>query len=492
MGAPLVSIVIPVLRDTRELEGLLKTLESQRPDLEGSGAAPGGFEVIVVNGDPTDPTLEKAQPRFPDVHWTTCPPGRGRQMNAGAQLATGRWLLFLHADTRPVSGWVEEIRRVDQDPAILGGAFRFTLRSAARVARLLERGVAWRVRWLGLPYGDQGLFVRRDIFDALEGYRSLAIMEDVDLGHRLRRRGRLLYSQVPVSVSTRRWERDGWVRRTIANLLLLGLYYAGVSPDRLARVYYGRTPEKPAAAPRQRRPSGDKSITTGSRRVVVIIPALNEEEAIGSVLAEIPAFVSSVTVVDNGSTDATADQARAAGALVVTEPVPGYGRACLTGLRGAADADIIVFLDADRSDFPEEMTELVSPILAGQADLVMGARGGAGRPLTARGGTALCVGLINGLWRTRYRDLGPFRAIRRAALDQLQMRDQTWGWTIEMQVKAAEAGLRTLEVPIRQRPRIGQSKISGTIRGTVRAGARMLSTIWSLWRTRRARGAAHA
>lgn len=488
MGAPLVSVVIPVLRDTEELEGLLQALERHRSEDESSDAAPDGFEVIVVNGDPADPTLEKAPQRFPDVQWTTSQPGRGRQMNAGAQLATGRWLLFLHADARPVSGWVKEIRRADRKPTILGGAFRFTLRSSAPVARLLEHGVSWRVRWLGLPYGDQGLFVRRDIFDELEGYRPFAIMEDVDFGRRLRRRGRLLYSQAPVCVSARRWETDGWGRRTIANLLLLGLYYAGVSPDRLARVYYGRPLEKPAAASQQRRPSGAQIITTGSRRVVVIIPALNEEDAIGPVLAEIPRFVSSVTVVDNGSTDATADQARAAGALVVTEPIRGYGRACLTGLRGAADADIVVFLDADRSDYPEEMAELVAPILAGQADLVMGARGGAGRPLTARVGTAFCVWLINGLWRTRYRDLGPFRAIRRVALDQLQMRDQTWGWTIEMQVKASEAGLRTLEVPVRQRPRIGQSKISGTVRGTARAGARMLSTIWSLWRTRRARG----
>ena len=487
MGAPLVSIVIPVLRDTQELEGLLQTLRRHRSDLEAGDPTPGGFEVIVVNGDSDDPTVEKTTSRFPFVHRTNCQAGRGRQMNAGAQLATGKWLLFLHADTRPVSGWVEEIRRADQDPEIVGGAFRFALRSSAPVARFLERGVAWRVRWLGLPYGDQGLFVRRDIFDELGGYRPLPIMEDVDLGRRLRRLDRLLYSQVPVSVSARRWERDGWVRRTVANLLLLGLYYAGVSPDRLSGVYYGRPRQTPAAALGQRRSAAVTPITTGSRRVAVIIPALNEEEAIGPVLAEIPAFVSSVTVVDNGSTDATADQARAAGAEVVTEPVPGYGRACLTGLRGAADADIIVFLDADRSDYPAEMTELVSPILAGQADLVMGARGGAGRPLTARVGTTLCVWLINGLWRTRYRDLGPFRAIRRAALDQLQMQDQTWGWTIEMQVKASEAGLRIREVPIRQRPRIGQSKISGTVRGTVRAGARMLSTIWLLWRTRASR-----
>ncbi len=230
--------------------------------------------------------------------------------------------------------------------------------------------------------------------------------------------------------------------------------------------------------------------------VAVVIPALNEAEAIGTVLASIPPVVGTVVVADNGSTDDTASRARAGGALVVVEPRRGYGRACLAGLRAVPDVDVVVFLDADLSDYPDDMIRLLDPITQGEADMVMGARGGAERLTHARFGTSACVALINALWGTRYADLGPFRAIRRTALDRLEMRDQTWGWTIEMQVKAAEAGLRVLEIPIAQRPRVGQSKISGTITGTLRAGGRMLVMIATLWWTRHRRldgqGAARA
>ena len=133
------------------------------------------------------------------------------------------------------------------------------------------------------------------------------------------------------------------------------------------------------------------------------------------------------------------------------------------------------------------MGRLVEPIVHGEADLVLGARAGAARPGHARAGTRFCVRLINRLWGTRYSDLGPFRAVRREALDRLGMRDRTWGWTIEMQVKAKEAGLRILEIPVRQRDRIGQSKISGTFVGSVRAGCRMLAMIAGLWWTRAGR-----
>ena len=485
MAAPLASVVVPVLRDTPELEQLLETLEGQRP----TGVARAD-EVIVVNGDPTDRTIERPRSRFPHVQWATSLPGRGRQMNTGAALAGGRWLLFLHADSCPDGGWLEEIRRADADADVVGGAFMFTLRSSARIARLIEWGVAWRVRWLGLPYGDQGLVVRRAAFDALHGFKALPIMEDVDFVRRLRRYGRMQPLRTHIRVSARRWERDGWARRTVLNLLLLGLYYARVSPARLARIYYG-PPVEPERTADGDHSAHDRShaggVDAAGPRVGVVMPALNEEEAIEQVLTDIPGLVTSVTVVDNGSTDATATRARASGARVVAERRRGYGRACLAGLRATPDVDVVVFLDADRSDYPEDITELVSPILEGRADLVMGDRSGAARPRAARFGTSLCVGLINLLWRTDYRDLGPFRAIRRAALDDLAMTDQTWGWTIEMQVKAAEAGLRVLEVPIRQRPRIGRSKISGTWWGTVRAGTRMLITIWSLWRSRGAR-----
>ena len=465
---PLVTVVVPVLRDTEQLSGLLESL------MTSPRARPDEVEVIVVDGGPGDASLAELQARHERVRWSGSEPGRAIQMNAGAELARGRWLLFLHADVRPDDGWLDELRRLDRTSHV-GGAFAFRLASGAVWARWLERGVALRVRWLGLPYGDQGIFVRREAFRRLGGYSRLPIMEDIELLRRLRRVGTLTWSAVPVSVSARRWERDGWMRRSLANLVLVALYFAGASPAWLARRYYG--------PPQANRPGPAPPV--GS--VAVVIPALNEEEAIGEVLAEIPSVVDSVTVVDNGSTDRTAERALAGGARVVEEPRPGYGRACLAGLDVTRDADVIVFLDADRSDYPEEMIDLLEPLRQGTADLVLGYREGVGRPWTARAGTSLCVWLINRLWGTAYRDLGPFRAIRREALDRLCMVDQTWGWTIEMQVKAAEAGLRILEVPVRQRPRLGHSKISGTVIGTLRAGSRMLGTITGLWLTRRQR-----
>ena len=474
-SVPLVSVVVPVLRDTDQLARLLEAL--------GPGPT---FEVIVANGDQDDASLSVVADRFPTVRWSHGAPGRATQMNAGARLAAGRWLLFLHADARLDTAWKEEMQRIDRESdESVGGAFAFRLRHPGAMARALEYGVALRVRWCGLPYGDQGIFVRRDRFEALGGYAQLPIMEDVDLVRRLRREGRMVWSPVPIVVSARRWERDGWLRRSVLNMVLVGLFYLGVSPGWLARRYYGHE-GRPVPAPAARLRSGAGTSGTG-RDIVVIIPALNEQDAITAVLDEIPESVQSVTVVDNGSTDETADRARSRGARVVVEPRRGYGRACSAGLRANPDAKIVVFLDADRSDYPGEMLSILAPIVSGEADLVMGYRAGVGRPLAARLGTWLCVTLINRLWRTHYRDLGPFRAIRRDTLDRLGMVDETWGWTIEMQVKSAEAGLRIVEVPVGQRPRIGTSKISGTVIGTVRAGTRMLSTIGSLYRTRRDR-----
>ena len=481
MTPPLVSIVIPVLRDTAELTSLLEALTPYQGSTDPSARC----EVIVVNGDPDDGSLRLLHQRFPEVQWAESSPGRGRQMNIGARLATGRWLLFLHADARPDPDWVGAIQRADQTSSV-GGAFAFRLESTARMARVIERGVDLRVRLFGLPYGDQGIFVRRQIFEDEGGYSELPIMEDIELVRRLRRRGPITRSSVALQVSARRWERDGWVRRSTLNVLLAGLFFARMSPTWLARQYYGAAPAPDAQSLdiAAAHPDGAQA-----PKVSVIIPALDEEEAIGHVLDEIPDVVTSVTVVDNGSTDGTAEKARARGAQVVSEPTRGYGRACLAGLGAETDADIIVFLDADRSDHPQEMNLVLAPILSGTADFVLGYRGGVGRALSARLGTSFCVSLINLLWGTQYQDLGPFRGIRRTALDRLQMADKTWGWTIEMQVKAAEAGLRTVEVPVRQRARIGRSKISGTITGTLRAGSRMIVTIWSLWRSRHLRSA---
>lgn len=228
--APLVSIVIPILRDASELEGLLAGLAAD--------AAGDAVEVVVVSGDATDRALDALRVRFPAVRWGTSPVGRGPQMNAGAAAAAGRWLLFVHADARLDPGWLDEIRAADRRDDVVGGAFRFILDSSRRVARLIEWGVATRVSWFALPYGDQALFVRRAVFEALDGYRAIPLMEDVDLIRRLGRRGSLWFSPVPARVSPRRWERDGWLRRSALNVMLVLLYFAGVSPEWLARRDY--------------------------------------------------------------------------------------------------------------------------------------------------------------------------------------------------------------------------------------------------------------
>jgi glycosyltransferase involved in cell wall biosynthesis len=217
-------------------------------------------------------------------------------------------------------------------------------------------------------------------------------------------------------------------------------------------------------------------------RIVVIIPAVDEEQAIGLVVREIPPVVSEVLVVDNGSRDRTADAARAAGARVVSEARRGYGQACLTGIAASPLAEVYVFLDGDHSDYPGQLVEVLAPILAGEADLVIGSRqlgrrhSGA-HPLHAVLGTRACVGLMNLLIGTQATDLGPFRAVTAAALRRLDMQDRNFGWTVEMQIKAARAGLRVREVPVDYRPRIGRSKVSGTVSGTIRAGTKILGTI---------------
>jgi glycosyltransferase involved in cell wall biosynthesis len=216
-----------------------------------------------------------------------------------------------------------------------------------------------------------------------------------------------------------------------------------------------------------------------------VIPALDEAGAIGGVLDALPRdWIRRVVVCDNGSTDATSDVARAHGALVVREERRGYGSACLRALAAlrADPPDVVLFLDADGSDDPAEAESLLQPIVEGRADLVIGSRTlgrrepGALTP-QARFGNWLATALIRALYGTRWTDLGPFRAVRWDALEGLRMRDPDFGWTVEMQVKAARAGLRGLEVPVRYRRRIGRSKISGTWGGAARAGTKILGTI---------------
>jgi glycosyltransferase involved in cell wall biosynthesis len=220
----------------------------------------------------------------------------------------------------------------------------------------------------------------------------------------------------------------------------------------------------------------------GDARISVIIPALNEEAAIGRVIAAIPGWVDEVLVVDNGSTDVTAAVARKQGARVIWEAQRGYGAACLAGIDALNTPDIVVFLDGDFSDYPEEMERLVGPLVENKADLVIGSRvlgqrqPGALTPQARFGNWLACL-LIRLIWHVSYSDLGPFRAIRFPALRLLNMQDRNYGWTVEMQIKAAARHLRIFEVPVSYRLRVGQSKISGTFRGVVGAGTKILATI---------------
>lgn len=217
--------------------------------------------------------------------------------------------------------------------------------------------------------------------------------------------------------------------------------------------------------------------------VCVVIPALNEAESIGAVLAALPAnLVDEVIVVDNGSTDGTGVRALAAGARVVREARRGYGYACAAGV-AATQADIVVFLDADLSDFPEEIEALLAPLVAGQADLALGSRLLAGSipasamPPQQRFGNWLASRLMQRLYGLSVTDLSPFRAVRRELLLALDMREMTYGWPTEMMVKAARRGYRLVEVPVRYRARYaGRSKVSGTVRGAILAAYFILGT----------------
>ncbi len=214
-------------------------------------------------------------------------------------------------------------------------------------------------------------------------------------------------------------------------------------------------------------------------RIAVIIPTRNECEALPHVLASIPSWVSAIIVADYRSSDGTDRIAEQHGAILVRVTRAGYGAACLEALAALPPCDIVVFLDGDASDRSEDMARLVQPIADGEADLVIGSRTlghaekGALTP-QQRFGNWLACKLIHLIWGARFSDLGPFRAIRLSALDRLSMRDQTFGWTVEMQIRAAKHGLKWREIPVPYRKRIGQSKISGTLKGTVLAGSKIL------------------
>ncbi|KHJ39707.1 undecaprenyl-phosphate mannosyltransferase [Pedobacter glucosidilyticus] len=223
--------------------------------------------------------------------------------------------------------------------------------------------------------------------------------------------------------------------------------------------------------------------------VYVIIPAYNEEQSIAKVVQAIPKeLVKTVVVANNNSKDNTKIQAEMAGALVVDEPRPGYGYACLKGIDFLSNhikpQDIVVFLDGDFSDYPEEIPDIINPILNNKADLVIGSRALGVKEknsmtIPQEFGNWLATKLIKWFYGVKFTDLGPFRAITWLHLQQINMQDKTYGWTVEMQIKAAKQGLRCMEVPVKYRKRIGVSKVSGTVKGVILAGYKI---IWMIFK----------
>ena len=221
--------------------------------------------------------------------------------------------------------------------------------------------------------------------------------------------------------------------------------------------------------------------------IKVIIPAFNEEKSIAKVIADIPDFVEEIVVVNNNSTDQTALVAAKAGATVLTEKSKGYGYACLKGINYLSQKDktpdILVFLDGDFSDFPQELTKVIQPIKNNNADFVVGARvkelreSGSLTPQQAFGNWLACF-LMKILYKSSFTDLGPFRAIRWSTLEKLQMSDKTYGWTIEMQLKVLRQKIAYQEVPVSYKKRIGVSKVSGTVKGTIFAGMKIMGWIF--------------
>jgi glycosyltransferase involved in cell wall biosynthesis len=224
------------------------------------------------------------------------------------------------------------------------------------------------------------------------------------------------------------------------------------------------------------------------KNIYVIIPAYNEEKSIGKVLNDIPKnLVTEIIVVNNNSTDATAENAKISGATVLFEAKQGYGAACLKGIEYLKNnnqvPDVVVFMDGDYSDYPEELPAIISPILENKVDMVIGSRAlgvkeNGSMTIPQIFGNWLATKLLHVFYKVRFTDLGPFRAIRWESLLALQMVDKTYGWTVEMQLKAAKQNLRCIEIPVKYRVRIGVSKVSGTVKGTILAGYKIITTIF--------------
>jgi len=224
-----------------------------------------------------------------------------------------------------------------------------------------------------------------------------------------------------------------------------------------------------------------------SKIIKVIIPAYNEEASIGKVIAEIPEIVSEIIVVDNNSSDTTSEVAKKAGATVLFQPKAGYGNACLKGMeyisKEKTKPDIVVFLDGDYSDYPSEMPKIVAPILENNIDFVVGARAkelreAGSMTFPQRFGNQLATKLMKLFFNSEFTDLGPFRAIKYEKLLALNMEDKTYGWTVEMQLKVLKKKFTYVEVPVNYKNRIGVSKVSGTVKGAIFAGIKILSWIF--------------
>jgi rSAM/selenodomain-associated transferase 2 len=220
---PKVSVIVPVLADDEALTALLGQIP---PD--------SGVDLVVVDAGRSSVVAAAVAGRA-DVRLLHAPRGRARQMNAGAGAARGEWLLFLHADSRLPDGWLSMLEQ--RCGGAVGGWFEFALDDPAWQARWIERGVAWRVRLFRLPYGDQGIFVRRSAFQAMGGYQEIPLMEDLDFVRRLRAAGPVVELPLALTTSARRWRQDGWLSRSVRNVCLVILYFAGVPPVRLARWY---------------------------------------------------------------------------------------------------------------------------------------------------------------------------------------------------------------------------------------------------------------
>ncbi len=221
--------------------------------------------------------------------------------------------------------------------------------------------------------------------------------------------------------------------------------------------------------------------------IKVIIPAYNEQDSIGLVIKDIPSVVQEIIVVSNASTDLTDEVAKKAGATVLRENTPGYGNACLKGMEYVANSsdktDIIVFLDGDYSDYPEQLTEIIKPIIDEDYDMVIGARDKRFRESGSMTfpqifGNWLATTLMRLFFKAKFTDLGPFRAMKYSSLLELQMEDKTYGWTVEMQLKVLKKKMKYIEVPVKYRNRIGVSKVSGTVKGAIFAGIKILSWIF--------------